>query len=77
MTCYLLLMLTGAYIACVQNPAKPSPPNAGLSKGKKADYGEKQEMFEGTPGGYAWIPVHDPSHAGCSELRAAAHWWLP
>jgi hypothetical protein len=51
----------GSLHISIKNPAKGNPPNAGLSRGSKADFGEKQKLFEGTPGGYAWIPAHDPA----------------
>lgn len=39
----------------LQNPAKPNPGNPNIGLDNKADFGEKQKLFEGTPGGYAWI----------------------
>ena len=38
----------------MQNPTKKNPGrNVGLDT--KADFGEKQKLFDGIPGGYAWI----------------------
>ena len=49
----------------VQNPAKKNPPQRNIGLDTKADFGEKQKLFEGTPGGYAWISARvSPSLIG-------------
>lgn len=44
-----------SFIWWLQNPKKKDPPQRNVGLDTKAEFGEKQKLFEGTPGGYAWI----------------------
>ena len=57
----------------MQNPKKANPGrNVGLDN--KADYGESQKLFDGTPGGYAWIAVKASSVISCNLYKNFIVW---
>jgi len=59
--------LKNVYLLRLQNPKKGNPPQANVGLSTKADFGEKQKLFDGKPGGYAWIPAEVRSNCKCSK----------